>query len=57
MDLFHNEIISFCLRKATIKLASDLDCSSFYYKVKLRNRLSVFWIWNLILFALDSDLH
>jgi hypothetical protein len=24
MDLFHNEIISFCLRKATIKLASAL---------------------------------
>jgi hypothetical protein len=23
MDLFHNEIISFCLRKATIKLASE----------------------------------
>jgi hypothetical protein len=23
MDLFHNEIISFCLRKATIKLAAD----------------------------------
>jgi hypothetical protein len=22
MDLFHNEIISFCLRKATIKLAA-----------------------------------
>jgi hypothetical protein len=24
MDLFHNEIISFCLRKATIKLAAGL---------------------------------
>jgi hypothetical protein len=23
MEIFHNEIISFCLRKATIKLASD----------------------------------
>jgi hypothetical protein len=24
MDLFHNEIISFCLRKATIKLATGV---------------------------------
>jgi hypothetical protein len=25
MDLFHNEIISFCLRKATIKLAAGFN--------------------------------
>jgi hypothetical protein len=25
MDLFHNEIISFCLRKATIKLATGFN--------------------------------
>jgi hypothetical protein len=32
MDLFHNEIISFCLRKATIKLASGsvpVQCLNF----------------------------
>jgi hypothetical protein len=28
MDLFHTEIISFCLRKATIKLASERKITS-----------------------------
>jgi hypothetical protein len=40
MDLFHNEIISFCLRKATIKLASD--CTSVNKKLtKEKNNLNI----------------